>query len=164
MNKAAAVGFGLVLVGAGYVGATAWSGQQIEARYREQLDRVPAKLPLVRILEQKYDRGVFASTSTATLGFGCPAEAGKPLPVVTIASSIRHGPIAGATLAMAVIDSQVRIAGGDADVQQLAAALAAGAPLTARTVASFAGTVRSTLASPARGCRSAREPSSTGAA
>ena len=149
MNKAAAVGVGVVLVGAGYVGATAWSGQQIEARYREQLDRVPAKLPLLRILEQKYDKGLFASTSTATLGLGCPAEAGKPVPLVTITSSIRHGPIAGATLAMAVIDSQVRIAGGNADVQQLAAALGTGAPVTVHTVASFAGPVRSTLAIPA---------------
>ena len=135
--------------GAGYVGATAWSGQQIEARYREQLDRVPAKMPLIRIFEQKYDRGLFVSTSTATLGFGCPAEAGKPLPVVTITSTIRHGPIAGATLALAVVDSKVRIAGGDADVQQLTVALGPDAPLTVHTVASFAGPVRSTLTSPA---------------
>jgi len=149
MNKAAAAGVGVVLLAAGYVGATAWSGQQIEASYREQLDRVPVKMPLVRILEQKYDKGLFASTSTATLGFGCPAEAGKPLPVVTITSTIRHGPIAGAALALAVVDSQVRIAGGDADVQQLIAALGTDAPLTVHTVASFAGPVRSTLTSPA---------------
>ena len=164
MNKAAAAGVVVVLVGAGYVGASAWSGRQIEARYREQLAQVPAKMPLVRILEQKYERGLFTSTSTATLGFGCPPAPGKAVPAMTITSAIHHGPIAGATPALAVIDSQVRIVGGDADAQQITAALGTAAPLTVRTVASFSGSVRSTLASPAAKVPWARAPSSTGAA
>ena len=150
MNKAAAGAIGVVvLLGAGYLGATAWAGQQTEIRFREQLAQMQARLPFVKVSEQRYDKGFFASTGTTTLQFGCPAEAGKPLPSATVTSTIRHGPIAGGTLAAAVVESQLRFSGGDADAQQLAAAFGASGPLTVRTVVAFDGGSRSTLASAA---------------
>ncbi len=150
MNKAAAVAAGVVvLLGAGYLGATAWTGQQAEGRYRQQLAQVQVRLPFVSITEQKYDKRFFASTSTTTLQFGCPTVGAKPPPTATITSTIRHGPVAGGTLAAAVVDSQLRIGGGDADAQRLIAAFGNGVPLTVRTVVDLGGRSRSTFMSPA---------------
>jgi len=149
MNKVVPAAAVVVLLGAGYLGATAWSGKQTEARYREQIARAQARLPFVSISEQKYDKHFFTSTSTTTLQFGCPSSAGKPQPTATVTSTIRHGPIAGAAFAAAVIDTQVRIAGGNDDAQRLIAAFGTGAPLTAHTVLGFGGNANSTVASPA---------------
>ena len=139
----------VVLLGAGYLGATAWTGKQTETRYREQIAQAQARLPFASISEQKYDKHFFTSTSTTTLQFGCPNAAGKALPTATVTSTIRHGPIAGAALAAAVIDTEVRIAGGNDDAQRLIAAFGPGAPLTAHTVVGFGGSTTSTVTSPA---------------
>jgi uncharacterized protein YdgA (DUF945 family) len=111
--------------------------------------RAATKLPFVSITEQTYDKHFFTSTSRTTLQFGCPAG-GKPLPTATITSTIRHGPIAGAALAAAVIDTEVRIAAGDDDGKRLVAAFGAAAPLAAHTVVALDGRrSTSTLTSPA---------------
>ncbi len=149
MNKAAA-GLGLVVVlGGGYLGATGWAGQQAEARHRERLAQLQARVPIIKVSEQKYAKGFFRSTSTTTLQFGCAAAGGKPLPTATVTSSIRHGPIAGGTFAAAVVDSQLRIAGGDADAQRVIAAFGDGALMRVHTVMAFDGGSSSTFASPA---------------
>lgn len=154
MNKAAVGGVGIVvLAGAAYLGATAWGGQKAEARYHEQMARVQARLPFVRVSEDKYAKGFFTSTSTTTLQFGCPTPADAQPMTATITSTVHHGPLAGGTLAAAVIDSQLHVSGAGA--QQVAAAFG-GVPLTVHTVVGFAGNASSSFESRPRGCRSAR--------
>jgi uncharacterized protein YdgA (DUF945 family) len=146
MNRAAVAGVGVVVVlGAAYLGATAWSGQQTQARYHEQMARAQARLPFIRISEEKFDKGFFTSTSTTTLRFGCASATDKDGPSVTVISTIHHGPLADGSLAAAVIDSQLRIS--SAALQQAVAAFG-GVPLTMRTVVGFAGNASSTFASP----------------
>ena len=134
MNKPAiAVGTALVL-GAAYLGATAWIGSQTEARYREQIAQAQARLPFLTLGEQTYKKGFFTSTSSTTVQFGCPTAVGEPLPTATISSVIRHGPIAGAHLAAATIDSELHLTGNGADAQRLIAAFGPAGPMTSHTV------------------------------
>ncbi|HZV93500.1 MAG TPA: YdgA family protein [Caldimonas sp.] len=135
----------LVVVGAAWLGATAWSGQQARARYGAELGRIEARFPFMRVVDRKYDKGFFSSTATTSFQFGCPAGAGAPPATLTLTSVVHHGPIAGRTLAAAVVDSQVMLAGA---AQPVAAAFAGAAPLTVRTVVGFTGRDRSTFDSP----------------
>ena len=147
MNKVAVSGVVAVLVlGAGYLGATAWSGTQAQSRYHDQIARAQARLPFMRVSEEKYQKGFFTSTSTTTLQFGCPTAADPQAATATVTSTIHHGPLAGGTLAAAVIDSQLRIAG--AQIQPVVDAFA-GVPLTIRTVVGYTGSAHSTFDSPA---------------
>ena len=147
MNKTVVLSVGVVvLAGAVVVGATAWSGQKIEARYHEQLTRAQARLPFLRVSEDRYDKGFFTSTATTTVQFGCPTPGDAERLTATITSTIHHGPVAAGTLAAAVIDSQLHLSGGAA--QPLATAFS-GAPLTVHTVVGFTGKASSTFASPA---------------
>ena len=149
MNKPAiAVGTALIL-GAGYLGATAWIGQQTEARYREQVAQAQTRLPFVTLGEQTYKKGFFTSTSRTTVEFGCPSAAGEPAPTATITSVIRHGPIAGGRLAAAAIDSQLHIDARSADAQRLVAAFGAAGPLRSHTIVAFDGSAESVVSSPA---------------
>lgn len=148
MNKAAVAGVGVVvLTGAAYLGTTAWSGRRIEDRYHEQIARTQTRFPFLRVAEEKYAKGFFSSTASTTLQFGCPAPAGAQPVAVTVTSTIHHGPIAGATLAAAVIDTQLGVSGGP----ELRRAIAAfgGAPLQMHTVVGFAGNASSRFESPA---------------
>jgi len=147
MNKAAVAGVGaVVILGGAFLSATAWSGRQTQARYHEQIARAQARLPFVRVSEEKYDKGFFTSTSTTTLRFGCATAADPQAMTAIVTSTIHQGPLAGGTLAAAVIDSQLRISG--TQMEPLAAAFG-GVPLTVRTVVSFTGKASSTFESPA---------------
>jgi uncharacterized protein YdgA (DUF945 family) len=149
MNKPAiAVGTALIL-GAGYLGATAWIGQQTELRYREQVAQAQGRLPFVTLGEQTYKKGFFTSTSSTSLQFGCPSAAGEPPPTATITSVIRHGPIAGGRLAAAAIDSQLHIDARSADAQRLVAAFGAAGPISSHTIVAFDGSATSVVSSPA---------------
>ena len=107
MNKVAVAGVGaVVIVAAAWAGGTAWSGKQAEARYHEQIVRAQARLPFLRVVDEKYSKGFLSSTSITTLQFGCTvAGAEAPATTATITSTIHHGPLAGGTLAGAVVDS-----------------------------------------------------------
>ena len=147
MNKVAVSGVAAVLVlGAGYLGATAWSGTQARSRYHDQIARAQARLPFLRVSEEQYQKGFFTSTSTTTLQFGCATAADPQAATATVTSTIHHGPLAAGTLAGAVIDSQLRIAG--AQIQPVVDAFG-GVPLTIRTVVGFTGSAHSTFDSPA---------------
>ena len=149
MNKSVGVGVAIgavVVVGAAYAGATAWAGQKTQARYQEQVAKVQGQYPFLKVGEQRYQKGFFSSTNTMSFQIGCPSADGKPAPSIVVVDTIHHGPIAGGSIAAAVIDSQIGLGG---EPGQRAAAMFGGAPLTAHTVVGFAGNYSSTVHSPA---------------
>ena len=147
MNKGVvgAVGAALVLV-VGYAGATFWTGKVTEKRHAEQLAMVQGEISAARPVERSYQRGFFTSRSTTSFDIGCPAPDGKAALRVTVTDSIRNGPIAGGTLAAAVIDSQVTLGGSEGERIN---AMFTGAPLTVHTVVGFGGRYTSTVQSKA---------------
>lgn len=145
MNKGAVAGIGVVVVlVAGYAGATLWTGQVTERRHAEQLARVQGEVPGARPAERSYERGFFTSRSTTAFQIGCPAPGGAAPFRVTVTDAIRHGPFAGGTVAAAVIDSQVSLGGSEGERLN---AMFTGAPMTVRTVVGFGGRFTSTVQS-----------------
>lgn len=52
-RKPVFVGLGIVVaLAAAYAGATAWSGQKTESRYRERLARLQARAPFLKLTGQ----------------------------------------------------------------------------------------------------------------
>lgn len=139
----AAIGAVVVLV-AGYAGATAWSGRVTEKRHAEQLALMQGEVAGARPVERSFQRGFFTSQSTTSFQIGCAAADGKPPLRVTVADTIRNGPIAGGTVAAAVIDSQVTLGGSEGERIN---AMFTGAPLKVHTVVGFGGGYTSTLQS-----------------
>lgn len=147
MNRGVAGAIGAVIVlGGGYAAATFWSGKVAEQRYAEQLSKVQGGLVMLRPVERSYQRGFFTSRSTATFPIGCPAADGKQALRITVNDTIRNGPIAGGTLAAAVVDSQVTLGGSEGERIN---ALFSGALLTVHTVVGFDGRFSSTMQSAA---------------
>ena len=151
MSKSVAVGIAVgavVVVAAGYAGATAWAGQKTQARYQDQVAKVQSQYPFLKVGEQRYEKGFFTSTSTMSFQIGCAAADGKPAPTIVVVDTIHHGPLAGGAVAAAVIDSQIGLGG---EPGQRVAAMFGGAPLTAHTVVGFAGNYSSVVhSSPAK--------------
>ena len=134
----------LVVLGGAWLGATAWSGRQAQLRYGTELSRLEARFPFMRVTDRRYDKGFFSATATTSFQVGCPRP-GVPPATLTVTSVVRHGPLAGRTLAAAVIDSQLALAGA---AQPVAAAFSGAAPLTVHTVIGFTGRGRSSFESP----------------
>ena len=86
MKKAAVLGVAVVVV---LVGASpALTGSMVRKQYDAQLDKVAAALPALKVVERKYEQGLFSSTATTTLQIGC-------VPAITIRDHIAHGPFPG---------------------------------------------------------------------
>lgn len=162
MNKPLAAGLGVVALGvAAYVGASAWSGQQIQSRYEAQLEKLPTQLPFIKVVDRRYEKGLWSSTSTVTMQFGCLPPAGEdgeqgeaaaaepPRPLlVTWRDTIQHGPLPGGKgLGAAAIDTELVLS--DEVRQQLAKVFGDARPLTIRTLVGFDGRYASTIESPA---------------
>ena len=137
----AAVGIVVVLV-AGYAGATAWSGQRTEARHHEYLERLQAQAPFLKLTEQTYRKGFASASSSSTFEIGCATADGKVPTRLVLAETIHHGPFAGGTVAAAVIDAQLGLSGAGSERTM---AMFAGAPLSAHTVVDFSGKATSTV-------------------
>ena len=134
MSKKAVLGTLAAAIAVAYGGGTWWAGSKVKSSYEAALEELPKQTALVRVIDRKYESGFFGAVSTVTFEFGCaadtaaaqvpavakPAEPGeeddeeadaestpfKPVRI-TVRDTIRHGPIAGGTLAAATIDSEL---------------------------------------------------------
>ncbi|AKJ27257.1 hypothetical protein AAW51_0566 [Caldimonas brevitalea] len=155
-----AVGLGAVAVAAAaYVGASAYVGQQVQQALQAQPEKLAQQLPFIKVAEHRYEKGLFSSTRTLTLQFGCEAPAGAAAaagadgeaptgPVtLTLRDHIRHGPLLGLSPGAAQIDTELEL---PADVKaKLAKVFGEQQPLSLRTLVAFDGRYTSQLSSPA---------------
>ncbi|MFT3779343.1 MAG: DUF945 family protein [Ottowia sp.] len=121
-----------VVIGAAYVGASWWLGQQVETRYQALLDRAATQFGADKFAERRYERGLFGAQSTVVLQFNLPplpddgeeedtTDAAPPARVlrITLQDDIRHGPLAGLRPAAARIRTRVtQVEGLDDDTRQ----------------------------------------------
>lgn len=157
MNKGVAVGLGAVaVVGAAYVGASVWAGQQVKRHYETQSDTLARQMPFLKAAQESHEGGVFSSTHTMTWRLGClpqrqpdgSVKRGEPLQF-TVVDRIQHGPLPGfRRLGAAAIDSELVLA--ETTRQALAEVFGEGKqPLAVRTLVGFDGRYVSTISSPA---------------
>lgn len=101
-----------LLLGGGYVGATALFSNQTQDTAQKAVGQLTAALTAsgkVRVEQSDYRKGFKNSTQTMTLALtDFPAENGQPLRVV-VTNHIQHGPVLGAAgLGQALIDTELR--------------------------------------------------------
>lgn len=164
MSKKAVLGALAAAIALAYGGSTWWAGTKIKSSYDTALDELPKQTALVRVVNRSYERGFFGAVSTVTLEIGCAADAAAQVPAVkpaegddedddaatplkpvrlTFRDTIRHGPLAGGTLAAATIDSELVLdVKGQAKAEQL---FGKAKPLTAHTKVAFDGGYTSDL-------------------
>lgn len=173
MSKKAVLGAVAAAVVVAYGGSTWWAGTQVKSAYDKAFDELPKQTALLRVIERSYERSFTGAVSTVTLEVGCAADAaavaapakpadpaddeededGKqadatpPKPIrFTIRDTIHHGPIAGGTLAAAVIDSELVLDPKvQADLQKL---FGTAKPVSAHTKIGFDGTYTSDVTVP----------------
>ena len=121
MGKAGILAAAVVVVlGGGYLGAAVYSGGAVRAKYEAEMDKVSQALPFIKIVDQKYDKGLLSSTATYGLRIGCdPQEAGQEAGgqeeggsaksvTITLSNSIAHGPFPDFDgVGLARIDTQI---------------------------------------------------------
>ena len=104
-----------------YGGATWYLGQRVQSEYQEAVVELRKALGADVVLSNDYDKGFFSSQARLVLQWAqAPKEAGAPVPPplrVVVDSAVRHGPLAGARLAGAVVDSRFSLEGLDAETQ-----------------------------------------------
>ena len=165
MNKGVAVGLGAVaVVGAAYVGASVWAGQQVKRHYDTQSAALARQVPFLKPVEERHEAGLFSSTHTMTWRLGCLPQPqpdgtvtrGEPLQL-SMVDRIQHGPLPGfRSLGAAAIDSQLVLAGQAQ--QAFAKVFGEGRhPLSARTLVGFDGRYVSNISSPAASIAGAAE-------
>jgi uncharacterized protein YdgA (DUF945 family) len=141
-----AAGAALALLGGAVVGGAALTGMQARKQLQEAARSWPAQWPMVKVVEQRYDRGLFSATHVLTLQFGCDADAkgsGGPL-LLTLRQRVRHGPLPGFSgFGAAVVDTELELP------EASRKAFGDKPPLTAHTVVGFDGATRTRLAMPA---------------
>ncbi len=120
---------------AGYLGTTWWMGTKVEAAMADNDKRLESQLPFVKVVDRKFERGLFRSTETDTLSL---RAFGREFTQLTLTSTIKNGPVAGLSLAAAVIDSELRATGEHQ--QEVAGWLGGGPLLTAHTTVRLTGT------------------------
>lgn len=173
MKKPALIAAIAVPVLLAYPAASWVLGTQIESALSDQYKQIES-MPYVKVVERKFERGVFASTEVVTFevmgdmfrslekarktaraeAAAADPEAAKTAPAplqplrFTVRSEIKHGPLPGmSALAAATSDSELVL---DATTQQeLARLIGDKKPLTAHTVYRFDGGGSSDVASPA---------------
>ena len=146
MSQKAVLGALAAAIALAYGGSTWWAGTKIKSSYDTALDELPKQTALVRVINRTYERGFFGAVSTVTLELGCAADAAAKVPAVkpaeggdeedeadeaatpfkamrlTFRDTIRHGPLAGGSLAAATIDSELVLdVKGQAKAEQLRA-------------------------------------------
>ncbi|MDB4989067.1 MAG: hypothetical protein JWN04_4245 [Myxococcaceae bacterium] len=107
-----------VVVGA-FTGVAAWSGSAVTTRLEQQTAELEKTFPMLKVVDQKIERGLFSSTRSFTLRFGCmpsvvppDATSGKPPQPEPLElhwrDVIHHGPFPGGSgLGLASIDSEL---------------------------------------------------------
>ncbi|HJV96121.1 MAG TPA: YdgA family protein [Albitalea sp.] len=146
----AGVAGGAVLVAAAVVGGAAYSGNQA----KKQLQALPLALqtqwPMLKVVDQRYEKHLFSATHNVTLQIGCSpaagAASGAPL-LISFSQRIQHGPLPGfSSLAAAVIDTELVLP--EAQRKALAELTGNQPPLTLHTVVGLSGTHHSRLSMP----------------
>ena len=153
MTKAAVSGVAVIVVlGAAYVGLSAYSGSVVHKHYTEALDKMQkegALPPILKVTDSKYEQGLLSSTATLSLQLGCALPgAATPAPVVTLHGDIAHGPFpAFSSLGLARIDTSIALP-PDAPAP-LRAWLAGMKPGAIRTTIGFGGASSTSVDLPA---------------
>lgn len=154
MKKAAvAVAAAVVLVGGGWLGATAYTGQKIATAYDARFAKLEQQFPFLRVEDRRTDKGLFSSTFSGRVRVGCvPDAAGADRParplVIGFSDRVRHGPLPGFTgFGAAVIDSQITLP--DEAPEPLRNYLAGMKPQDIRTTVGYGGDYKTALRLPA---------------
>lgn len=126
LSKKTVLGVLAAAIALAYAGSTWWAGNKVKSVYDNAFAELPEQTALVRVVERGYERGFLGAVSTVTLELGCPADAARPeasedddgedaapapaKPLrLSFRDTIRHGPLAGGSLAAATIDSELRL-------------------------------------------------------
>ncbi len=103
---------------ASYAGATWYMGQRAQSRYQEAVQDLRQWLGEEALVSQSYERGFWTSHAHLVLQWKPPADEdadqaaapGQPVRL-TVDSTVRHGPLAGARLAAAVVETRFGLDG-----------------------------------------------------
>lgn len=142
MKTKTVVGAAVVLVLISYAGATWYFGSKAQNGYEEALVKAQKFLGPKALVSHEYQRGFWTSNAKAVVRWKPSAQADDSntlasLPMqMTVDSTLRHGPLVGARLAAAVVQSRISVDGQDAVAQQV---LAKVNPPTVTTVHHLAG-------------------------
>lgn len=137
MSKKNIVGAAVVVLLAAYGGATWYMGESARKHYEEALEEAKGFLGPQAVVSHQYERGFWTSHAKLVLQWSLPAaadadDAPVPQPIrIAVDSTLRHGPLAGARLAAAVVESRFAVEGLDENARQL---LAKVSPPTLTTV------------------------------
>ena len=137
MSKKNIVGAAVVVLLAAYGGATWYMGESARKHYEEALEEAKGFLGPQAVVSHQYERGFWTSHAKLVLQWSPPAaadadDAPVPPPIrIAVDSTLRHGPLAGARVAAAVVESHFAVEGLDENARQ---ALAKVSPPTLTTV------------------------------
>ena len=154
--------------------ASAWLiGKNVQSAMKINAERALESAPYLKVVNRKYQGGVFSSTEESTIEVAgelfrsieamqtaptensgdpseeqeaaAPAVPMKPI-LITIRNHIKHGPVAGGSLALAKVDTELVFE--DKIQQEITKAFAGKKPLEISTTMNFAGGGTSILSSP----------------
>jgi uncharacterized protein YdgA (DUF945 family) len=135
----AAAAAGVVVLAGGIVGGAAVTGTQAKKTLHAAPAAWQAQWPMLKVVDQRYERGLFSATHRITLQIGCDGGTGAEAPVAfTLVQHVKHGPLPGfAAVGAAVIDTELELP----EVQRKAVYAYTGnqPPLHAHTVVDFVG-------------------------
>ncbi len=127
-KTALAVGAAVATAAAAYAGASWYSGRQAEQAYHQAITDLSAFIGPQAIAAQEYRRGFFSSEGRLTLQWTPATQDGEdedqaapapPAPVrLVVTSQVRHGPLAGARLAAAAVETRFALEGLDEHTRQ----------------------------------------------
>lgn len=114
----------VAVVAVAYAGGTWYLGQRTQAKYQEAVAELRKALGEGAVVSDEYRKGFFTSQGRLVLQWTAKAAEGalaaQPVRVV-VTSDVRHGPLAGARIAAAVVESRFSLEGLDAKTTALLA-------------------------------------------
>jgi uncharacterized protein YdgA (DUF945 family) len=141
----------VVLLGVALVGGAAVTGTQAKKRLQAAPQAWQAQWPMLKVVDQHYQRGLFSSTHDVTLQFGCDSGAaagGKGPLTLTLRQRVQHGPLPGFRgVGAAVVDTELVLP--DALQKALAGLTGNQPPLRMHSVVGLGGTTDTQLVVPA---------------
>lgn len=155
MSTLTRVGLGALIAVGGYVGATAVVGARVKTEFETSTEAITKQLPFAKVLDQKYEKGLFSSTRTTKLQLGCfqvpPGENGEQRPrepiVITWRDEIKHGPLPGFKgIGAASVDTEFVMS--DEVQKDMAKLFGKEKPLTIHTLVGWDGSTKTQIASP----------------
>ncbi|MFC4299763.1 DUF945 family protein [Castellaniella hirudinis] len=158
MNKKAAIGGAIAVCAAGWLGATWYTGQQIETRSRQYLEKANAQLASLspqlgglslRLEQLGYDRGWFSSQARYGFSVINAADSGDmPSGTMEFTTRIDHGPFPKGALARGVFLPKLAAMHTElvrtANLEELFKLFDGVVPLTSDDIVSYGGRVRGT--------------------